>query len=185
MKVVGSLILGLGSFVVSLTKMIHEGLYQLAAKGGFTDVTNPLDDVDDPGDPLLPVQISWWVGGTTILVTLATIFICGLSGKKGGFKKGGYKKDFKGGSGKGGFKKDFKKGGYKKDYKKSEGASDGGFNTGFNDGGFPDGETRADGFRPKQGGFKKGGFKKGGAGKGGFKKKGGAGGFSKPGKRKY
>ena len=89
------------------------------------------------------------------------------------------------GSGKGGFKKDFKKGGYKKDYKKSEGASDGGFNTGFNDGGFPDGETRADGFRPKQGGFKKGGFKKGGAGKGGFKKKEGAGGFSKPGKRKY
>ena len=105
--------------------------------------------------------------------------------KKGGykkdFKKGGYKKDFK----KGGYKKDFKKGGYKKDFKK-DGYQKDGFNTGFNDGGFPDGETRADGFRPKKGGFKKGGAGKGGFKKGGFKKGGpGGGGFSKPGKRKY
>ncbi|MCH1575900.1 MAG: DEAD/DEAH box helicase [Flavobacteriales bacterium] len=105
--------------------------------------------------------------------------------KKGGFKKGGYKKDFKGGSGKGGFKKDFKKGGYKKGgYKKPGAATDSGFNSGFNDGGFPDGETRADGFRPKKSGGGKGGYKKDFK-KGGYKKSGGSGGFSKPGKRKY
>ncbi len=105
--------------------------------------------------------------------------------KKGGFKKGGYKKDFKGGYKKSGYKKDFKKGGYKKDHSKGGNASDSGFNSGFNDGGFPDGETRADGFRPKSGGFKKGGAGKGGFKKGGYKKSGGSGGFSKPGKRKY
>jgi ATP-dependent RNA helicase DeaD len=102
--------------------------------------------------------------------------------KKGGFKKGGYKKDFnKGGFKKGGYKKDFKKGGYKKE----GGTSDGGFNTGFNDGGFADGETRADGFRPQRGGYKKGGAGKGGFKKGGYKKSGDSGSFSKPGKRKY
>lgn len=104
--------------------------------------------------------------------------------KKGGYKKGGYKKDFgSGGHNKGGYKKNFKKGGYKKD----------GANSGFNDGGFSKGGMRADDFKPSGGGFNKGGsdqggyrksgFKKGGSKKGGFGG-GGEGGYSKP-KRKY
>ena len=104
--------------------------------------------------------------------------------KKGGYKKGGYKKDFgSGGHKKGGYKKNFKKGGYKKD----------GANSGFNDGGFSKGAMRADDFKPSGGGFNKGGsdqggyrksgFKKGGSKKGGFGG-GGEGGYGKP-KRKY
>lgn len=98
--------------------------------------------------------------------------------KKGGYKKGGYKKDFgSGGHSKGGYKKNFKKGGYKKD---------GGSDSGFNDGGFSQGGTRADGFKPNKGGYNKsgsgeGGYKKSGFNKGASKKDG----YSKPGKSKY
>ena len=98
--------------------------------------------------------------------------------KKGGYKKGGYKKDFgSGGHSKGGYKKNFKKGGYKKD---------GGSDSGFNDGGFSQGGTRADGFKPNKGGYNKSGSGEGGYKKSGFKK--GAsnkGGYSKPAKSKY
>lgn len=73
MKFLGTIILGLGSLIVGATKQVHEMLYQLAAKGGFSDVSNPIDDVDDPGDAMMPAQISWWVGGTTILVLLFCI----------------------------------------------------------------------------------------------------------------
>lgn len=73
MKLLGTIVLGLGSLIVGATKQIHEMLFQLAAKGGFDDVSNPIDDIDDPGDPMTPATISWWVGGTTILILLFCI----------------------------------------------------------------------------------------------------------------
>lgn len=84
MKFIGTIILGVGSLIVGATKQIHEFLYQAAAKGGFNDVTNPIDDVDDPGDPMFPAQISWWVGGTTILILLFCILTGGAFTRKKG-----------------------------------------------------------------------------------------------------
>ena len=77
MKLIGTIVLGLGSLIVGATKQIHEMLFQLASKGGFSDVSNPIDDIDDPGDAMTPARISWWVGGTTILVLLFCIFTGG------------------------------------------------------------------------------------------------------------
>ena len=88
--------------------------------------------------------------------------------RKGGFKKEGYRKDFKGSPKKGGFKKDFKSGGYKKSkpggYKKRR----------WDDDGFTDrpGEGQ---FNPKKRGYKKG---PGGGSTGGYKKGPGASGKS-------
>jgi len=87
---IGKIVYGLGKAVANATKGIHEFLYQ---KGGGLDatVTNPIDDIDDPGDPQTTDQVYWWVGGTTLLTLVAcTLFGLGSRGRgKGGdfFKK--------------------------------------------------------------------------------------------------
>lgn len=82
---IGKIVYGLGKAVAGATKGIHEFLYQ---KGGDTGglVTNPIDDIDDPGEPQTTEQVYWWVGGTTLLTLVAcTLFGLGTRGRgKGG-----------------------------------------------------------------------------------------------------
>jgi len=89
---IGKVVYGLGKAIAGATKGIHEFLYQ---KGGDigAPVTNPIDDVNDPGDLQTREQVYWWVGGTTILSLLAcTLF--GL-GKRGRGKGGDFLKKLK------------------------------------------------------------------------------------------
>ena len=81
-------LIGLGSMVAKATLPIHEALYQMS---DGTLAVNPDDDINDPADLTTQRQLFWWIGGTTLIISLVCI-ITNLFKKKG---KGGFMKRIK------------------------------------------------------------------------------------------
>jgi hypothetical protein len=68
---------------MNLTKHIHEWIFQ---QSDLT-ITNPIDDVDDPGSPAQTEQIQYWVGGVTFIMMLLCLLLGAGSKSKGALGK--------------------------------------------------------------------------------------------------